>query len=140
MEPSELEVMIEVPRGTFVKRDDDGRLDYVSPLPCPFNYGSVPNTLSGDGDRLDAVVLGRALPRGARVRVPVVGLVHFVDAGLSDPKYICGHAGLSAGERRLVVGFFTAYAHLKGLLNRLRRKQGETRFDGLEERRLEQRR
>jgi inorganic pyrophosphatase len=127
-----LEVVIDVPRGSFIKRDDDGRVDYVSPLPCPFNYGSVPNTISGDGDRLDALVLGRRLPRGARVTLPVVGLVHFVDAGESDPKYICAASPLRTRDRLLVAGFFRSYAYLKGALNLLRRRQGVTRYGGIE--------
>ena len=134
MEPTELEVMIEVPRGTFIKRDDAGRIDYVSPLPCPFNYGSVPGTVSGDGDRLDALVLGTRLARGSRVTLPVVGVVRFIDAGEADPKYICGARPLSQGERLLVAGFFGAYAHLKGGLNRLRGKRGETLYGGIEAR------
>jgi inorganic pyrophosphatase len=127
-----LEVVIEVPRGTFIKRDDDGRLDYISPFPAPFNYGSVPDTVSGDGDRLDVVVLGPRLPRGARVTLAVVGLVHFVDAGDPDPKYICSPTPLRERERLLVAGFFGSYAYLKGLLNLLRNKRGPTRYDGLE--------
>jgi inorganic pyrophosphatase len=128
-----LEVVIDVPRGSFVKRDDDGRVDYLSPLPCPFNYGSVPDTISGDGDRLDALVLGARLPRGARITLPARALVRFVDAGQSDPKYICGQGPLGRGDRLLVAGFFAAYAHLKGLLNLLRGKGGPTRYDGIEE-------
>lgn len=134
MEPTELEVMIEVPRGTFIKRDDAGHLDYVSPLPCPFNYGSVPGTVSGDGDRLDALVLGTRLPRGTRVTLPVVGVVRFIDAGEPDPKYVCGVRPLTPHERLLVAGFFGVYAHLKGGLNRLRGKRGETRYGGIEAR------
>jgi inorganic pyrophosphatase len=38
----ELDVVIEIPRGSFLKRGSTGRVDFVSPLPCPFNYGSVP--------------------------------------------------------------------------------------------------
>ncbi|MDB4990884.1 MAG: hypothetical protein JWN04_6062 [Myxococcaceae bacterium] len=128
-----LEVVIEVPRGSFIKRDDDGRVDYISPLPCPFNYGSVPNTISGDGDRLDALVLGARLPRGTRVTLPVVGLVHFVDAGDSDPKYICARGPLRARDRLLVAGFFRSYALLKGALNLLRGKTGSTRYGGIEQ-------
>lgn len=134
MEPKQLEVVIDVPRGSFIKRDDDGRLDYVSPLPCPFNYGSVPNTVSGDGDRLDALVLGPRLARGARVTLPVVALVHFTDAGQSDPKYVCAPSPMGVRDRWLVAGFFRTYAHLKGALNALRGKRGETRYGGIEPR------
>ncbi|MDB4976206.1 MAG: hypothetical protein JWN48_4547 [Myxococcaceae bacterium] len=127
-----LEVVIDVPRGSFIKRTDDGRVDYVSPLPCPFNYGSVPNTLSGDGDRLDALVLGPRLARGARVSLPVVGLVHFIDAGDSDPKYICAAGPLRKRDELLVAGFFGTYAYLKRGLNLVRGKRGVTRYGGIE--------
>ena len=40
--PPEVEVVIEVPRGSFLKRGSTGHIDFISPLPCPFNYGSVP--------------------------------------------------------------------------------------------------
>lgn len=130
-EPKELEVVIEVPRGGFIKRTDAGGVDYISPFPCPFNYGSVPDTRSGDGDRLDAVVLGPRLARGARVRRRVVAVVAFVDAGEEDPKYICADHDPSLAEDAVVVGFFKLYAVLKGTLNRLRGRHGPTRFDGL---------
>ena len=47
-EPPELEVVIEIPRGSFLKRGSSGRIDFVSPLPCPFNYGSAPAWLGLD--------------------------------------------------------------------------------------------
>ena len=43
--PPEIEVVIEIPRGSFLKRGSTGHIDFVSPLPCPFNYGSVPSDL-----------------------------------------------------------------------------------------------
>jgi inorganic pyrophosphatase len=33
----ELEVVIEIPRGSFLKRGSSGQIDFVSPLPCPYN-------------------------------------------------------------------------------------------------------
>jgi inorganic pyrophosphatase len=132
--PDELEVIIEVPRGGFVKRKDDGSVDFVSPAPCPFNYGSVPDTRSGDGDRLDAVVLGPRAARGTRLRRRVVACVEFVDAGLEDPKFICSVAPLSRADRLQIALFFGFYARAKGALNLLRGKRGETRYGGIVER------
>jgi len=129
----ELDVVIEVPLGSFIKRRDDGRVDFVSPVPCPFNYGSVPDTLSGDGDRVDAVVLGPRLPRGARVRVKVVARVRFTDAGQDDPKLIGSDRPLTRVDRAKITAFFTVYARAKGLVNRWRGKAGPTRYGGLEE-------
>jgi len=56
----EVDVVIEIPRGSFLKRGSTGHVDFISPLPCPFNYGSVPSYLGREGDLLDAV----AEPRG----------------------------------------------------------------------------
>jgi inorganic pyrophosphatase len=43
--PPEVEVVIEVPQGSFLKRGSSGRIDFVSPLPRPFKYGAVPTLL-----------------------------------------------------------------------------------------------
>ena len=131
--PEQLEVEVEVPRRGFIKRRDDGSVDYVSPVPCPFNYGSVPGTVSGDGDREDAVVLGRRLDRGTRVKLPVVACVDFLDAGEHDPKWICGSGPLEAADRLRVAAFFGFYARAKTVLNALRGKRGATRYRGLTE-------
>src|SRR4051812_27320864 len=116
--PDEVDVVIEVPKGGFIKRRDDGSVDFVSPAPCPFNYGSVPDTSSGDGDRLDALVLGPRLPRGTRVRTPVVGWVRFTDAGQDDPKLIGSPRPLGRMDRARIMAFFVVYAQAKRLLNR----------------------
>ena len=96
----ELEVLIEVPRGSFIKRGSTGRVDFVSPLPCPFNYGSVPQYIGLEGDLLDAVVLGPRLPLGTRTRVRAWGAVVLTDRGMTDDKLICSHEPLSPGRRR----------------------------------------
>lgn len=126
-------VVIDVPRGSFIKLDDQGRVDYVSPVPCPFNYGSVPGTVSGDGDRLDALVIGPRLAKGARVRVQVRACVDFTDAGASDPKYVCSASPLTHQQLTMVATFFRRYAYLKRALNALRGKRGPTRFGGVHE-------
>ena len=52
-------VVIEVPRGSFLKRGSTGRIDFISPLPCPYNYGAVPTLLGLEGDLLDALASGQ---------------------------------------------------------------------------------
>ena len=48
--PATLDVVIEVPQWSFVKRKGDGRIDYIAPLPSPFGgYGSVPYIPAEDG-------------------------------------------------------------------------------------------
>ena len=123
-------VLIDVPRWSFVKRKDDGSLDFISPLPCPFNYGHVPGTRAEDGDAVDAVVLGERLARGAHGLFAIRGKVGFLDAGVDDPKWICAPTPLSPADRRSVERFFRRYALAKGLINRLRGKSGPTRFLG----------
>jgi len=120
----EVEVLIEVPRGSFLKRGSTGSIDFVSPLPCPFNYGSVPDYLGLEGDLLDAVVLGPRLAFGTRVRVKAWGAVTLIDRGMADDKLICGRQPPSAAQRRAVLRFFRFYARCKALLNLWRRRPG----------------
>lgn len=128
--PARHEVLIEVPRGGFVKRGPDGVVRLRSPLPCPFAYGSVVGTRAADGDPLDAVLLGRALPAGARCSALLVGRVNFVDNGEPDDKYVFWGgegAGPSRAEQRLVEAFFALYARVKGVRALLRGRRGPTR-------------
>lgn len=130
-EPLRLEVIIEIPRGSFLKRGSaGGHLDFVSPLPCPFNYGSVPAYLGLEGDLLDAVVLGPRIPRGARVRVPAFGAIGLTDRGMYDDKLICSRHPLHPGQQRRILLFFRFYARCKGLLNLLRGRPGRNRCEG----------
>jgi len=125
-----LTVVIDVPRGSFVKRNDDQLVDFVSPLPCPFNYGHVPGTLAEDGEALDAVVLGPKLPLGSTAKVRSRARVGFIDAGRSDPKWVCADTPLSRFQRLQVSGFFRCYAIAKRLINGLRGRRGPTRYLG----------
>jgi inorganic pyrophosphatase len=128
--PIEVEVVIEVPRGSFLKRGSSGRIDFVSPLPCPYNYGAVPTHLGLEGDLLDALVLGPRRPYGTRLRLKAWGAVTLVDRGLSDDKLICGEVAPSAAERERVLRFFRFYARCKGVLNRWRRRPGRNACAG----------
>ncbi len=128
--PPEVEVVIEIPRGSFLKRGSTGNVDFVSPLPCPYNYGSVPRFLGLEGDLLDAVVVGPRLARGTRLRIKAWGAVTLTDRGMSDDKLICSHAPLSAADRARVLRFFRFYAACKGWLNRWRRRPGRNACEG----------
>ena len=122
--------MIEVPRGSFLKRGSTGHIDFVSPLPCPFNYGSVPQYVGLEGDLLDAVVLGPRLAFGTRVWMRPSGAVVLTDRGMTDHKLVFTHGALTARQRRHVLRFFRFYARCKGLLNALRRRPGRNGCDG----------
>ena len=119
-----------MPRGSFLKRGSTGRIDFISPLPCPFNYGSVPAYVGLEGDLLDALVLGPRLALGARVRVKAWGAVTLTDRGMCDDKLVCSAVGVTPSQRRKVLRFFRLYARCKGLLNVLRRRPGRNACDG----------
>jgi len=130
MTAESLTVVIDVPRGSFVKRGDDGTVNFVSPVPCPFNYGHVPGTLAADGDALDAVVLGPKLSLGSTADVIARARIDFIDAGRADPKWICADAPLSRFDRLQAAAFFRGYAVAKRLINRARGNRGPTRYLG----------
>lgn len=129
-EPPELDVVIEIPRGSFLKRGSTNQIDFISPLPCPFNYGAVPQLLGLEGDLLDAVVLGPRLARGTRLKVKARGAVSLMDHGMTDDKLICSEYPLSLRERHNVLRFFHLYAKCKGVLNFSRGRSGRNACDG----------
>ena len=88
-------LLVEIPAGSAIKYevDADGRLfvdRFLSmPVAYPANYGSMPRTLVGDGDPLDALVLTRApLHPGVLLRFRPVGVLRMSDRGEADEKII----------------------------------------------------
>ncbi|MEQ1636246.1 MAG: inorganic diphosphatase [Methylococcales bacterium] len=128
-----IDVIIEIPRGSFLKRGSNGKLDFISPFPCPFNYGSVPAFVGLDSDFLDAVVLGPRLPLGTTVRIPALGAVRMIDQGLNDDKLICSHLPVSPSKKRLILLFFMIYAKAKSLINFTRGHKGRNSCEGWQE-------
>lgn len=128
--PPIVTVVVEVPRWGFLKRGSNGIVDFVSPLPCPFNYGAVPGLLGLEGDLLDALVLGPRLARGTTLQISAFGAVGFVDRGIYDDKLVCWTQPPSRRQRALVVAFFRVYAIAKGLLNLLRGQPGRMACTG----------
>jgi inorganic pyrophosphatase len=98
-------VVIEIPTGTTGKWEvaSDGTIkweiksgkprivDYKGGYPA--NYGSIPKTslpkeLGGDGDPIDVIIPGAAIPRGSVVAVKIIGVLKLVDSGEFDDKLI----------------------------------------------------
>ena len=129
-QPPAVEVVIEIPRGSFRKVGSTGEIDFISPIPCPFNYGSVPSHVGLEGDLLDAVVLGPRLASGTRITLPAYGAVGLSDRGMYDDKLICAEHEPGTWKRRAIVAFFHLYALAKRALNVWRRRPGLTRCEG----------
>ncbi len=98
-------VVIEIPAGTTAKYEtnkDTGMLEleqkggaprFVQYLGYPVNYGAIPRSVllkskGGDGDSVDVLVLGQAVPRGSVVRGRAIGVLSLNDTGELDDKAI----------------------------------------------------
>lgn len=132
--PEKVRVKIEVSRGGVIKRElhGEGAVDYVSPIPSPFNYGFVPGSMAEDGDPVDAVVLGKRLAVGEEVELPVVAYVRFMDAGKPDHKLVVSDVPISKAQISRIRAFFRMYALARRMINHLQRKKGRTKFFGVE--------
>lgn len=122
--------IIEISAGGDVKyeRDAEGRIvvdRFLSqPVVYPANYGSLADTLAGDGDPLDVLVYARRpIMIGARIAVRPVGVLRMVDDGKADEKIIAvpvssvdpaydavqSVADLGYGEGERLIAFFRQY-------------------------------
>ena len=131
--PEEVLLTVEIPAGGFTKYEiNDEGLVYVDrfqsmPVVYPANYGSMPRTLAGDGDPLDALVLTREpLHPGVLIRFRPIGVLRMLDDGDHDEKIIGvptdkidpTYAGirdlgdLPAIERERIEAFFRVYKDL----------------------------
>ena len=94
--PEDINVVIEVPKGSSVKYevDKDSGAVFVdrflfTPMAYPCDYGFVPNTLADDGDPIDVLVVGDAqLSPGVVIRARPVGVLMMEDDGGKDEKVI----------------------------------------------------
>ena len=95
--PNEINVIIEIPKDAEpVKYEVDKAsgaifVDRVlsTPMRYPCNYGYVPNTLGGDGDPLDAlVILPLPLVPGSVIRCRPVGMLRMTDEAGADEKLV----------------------------------------------------
>jgi inorganic pyrophosphatase len=95
--PNEINVIIEIPKDAEpVKYEVDKAsgaifVDRVlsTPMRYPCNYGYVPQTLGGDGDPLDVlVILPLPLVPGSVIRCVPVGVLRMTDEAGSDEKLV----------------------------------------------------
>jgi len=93
--PKEIPCFIEVARGSRNKYEWDDKIGFLrldrvlhSAVFYPHNYGFYPQTLCGDGDPLDVLVLGEELVPGAIVDVRAVGYMVMEDEKGLDEKVL----------------------------------------------------
>ncbi len=132
--PEEINVIIEIPRGSNNKYEIDkttgliklDRANYSS-APYPIDYGFAPRTLWEDGDALDVMVLSTfPLQTGILVAVRPVAVMEMIDSGESDYKVIAvpvddkrwddvkDLADINKHNLKEYQHFFETYKHLKG--------------------------
>jgi inorganic pyrophosphatase len=131
---SEFFTVVEIPQGSFTKYEIDADNGHIivdryqsMPVVYPANYGSIPSSLGGDGDPLDALVFTREpIVPGAFIKVRAIGVLHMIDGGEEDDKIIAVPASdidptydkirniedLPAIERERVEAFFRVYKQL----------------------------
>ncbi len=88
--------VVEIPMGSNMKIEWDNqlaayRLDRVEPtdFPEPFNYGFIPQTLSGDEKELDVLlVTSKPISTGVWLPTKIIGLLNFEDEGKMDDKIV----------------------------------------------------
>ena len=94
------QIVVEIPTGSRRKWEvnhKSGQLEWefknekprkVKFLGYPGNYGFIPQTISGDGDPLDIIVLSESVKRGDILKVKVIGMLKLIDEGDKDNKVI----------------------------------------------------
>jgi inorganic pyrophosphatase len=95
--PYDVNVVIEVPVGSepikYEMDKDSGALFvdcfFYTPMRYPGNYGFIPQTLSGDGDPCDVVILNtRAILPGAVMSCRIIGVLKMEDEAGQDEKLL----------------------------------------------------
>lgn len=94
--PEEINVIIEIPRGSKNKYEVDKKTGLIkleramkTAQDFPFDYGFAPQTLWEDDDPLDVVVLTTyPLVPGILVTVRPIGVMRMIDNGEGDDKII----------------------------------------------------
>lgn len=94
--PEEINVFIEIPQGSLVKYELDKDSGYMfvdrfafTTMGYPANYGFVPNTMSGDGDPVDVLVMSiQPVQSGTVIPAIPIGVLEMEDESGVDWKVI----------------------------------------------------
>jgi len=130
-EESSIDVVIEISFGSNIKYEKCKKTNMLkvdrilhNPYVYPFNYGYFPNTLAGDGDELDAVVMTKyPLVPNSLIECKIIGALKTKDEKGEDDKIICVPANkvdsefksindlgdLKESERDMIEYFFKNY-------------------------------
>ena len=94
------QALVEIPTGSIDKWEVDhktGKLEWeirdLKPRKVDFlgyigNYGFIPQTLSGDNDPLDIIILSPSAKRGDILKIKILGMIKLLDHGEEDNKVI----------------------------------------------------
>lgn len=93
----EITVVIEIPKGSRNKYEIDHDTEAIwldrylfTSTQYPAEYGSVPHTLSDDGDPIDAfVLLEEPTFPGCHIKSRVIGMIEMTDEAGGDEKLLC---------------------------------------------------
>lgn len=96
-EISTIRVIIEISKGNSLKYELNSTGDYLTVVremhpkyKYIYNYGMIPQTLGGDNDPLDAIIIyDKPLIEGSVINCKVLGVVKTIDQGEVDDKILC---------------------------------------------------
>ena len=86
--------VIEISQGSKNKYEVDENgllwLDRFTNMQYPCNYGFIPNTIGGDGDALDVLVISsNPIEAGTLIKLRIIGMLTMEDEGGMDEKILC---------------------------------------------------
>ncbi|MCQ8228799.1 inorganic diphosphatase [Pantoea trifolii] len=94
--PDEFFAVTEIPAGGMIKYETDAKTGFIfadrfqsMPVAYPANYGSLTQSLAGDGDPLDVIFYTRApLQPGTLIKLRPIGVLKMIDGGEKDDKIV----------------------------------------------------
>jgi len=94
--PEEFYAVTEIPAGGIIKYETDAKTGFIvadrfqsMPVAYPANYGSLTQSLAGDGDPLDVIFYTRApMAPGTLIKLRAIGVLKMIDGGEKDDKIV----------------------------------------------------